>query len=168
MSQKMLPPKNRVSTAPKKAPALLKKSDKYRIAARWSEKLAKGGFVPVVQDFLDHYHALKPYPLTHSEAMFVIHLIRYKWDESAPYPGYKAIATQMGVSTKSARRYARDLEGKGYLRRHMRVGETNRFDVKALIAALERHVAAVAEAKAAAESKRRQKTAGTGELEYGQ
>ena len=58
----------------------------------------------MVQDFLEHYHALKPYNLTHSEAMFVIHLIRYKWDESAPYPGYKALAKQMGVSHKSARR----------------------------------------------------------------
>jgi hypothetical protein len=133
--------------APVAAP---QKSDKYRVSARWSEKLAKGGFVPVVQDFLEHYHALKPYNLTHSEAMFVIHLIRYKWDESAPYPGYKALAKQMGVSHKSARRYAQSLEQKRYLRRQVRVGQTNRFDLNALIVALERHVAEVARAKAAA------------------
>jgi len=51
-----------------------KKRDRYRVAARWSEKLAKRGFVPVVADFLEQYHALKPYPLTHSEAMFIVHL----------------------------------------------------------------------------------------------
>jgi len=115
-----------------------KKGDRYRVAARWSEKLAKRGFVPVVADFLEQYHALKPYPLTHSEAMFIVHLMSYKWDESAPYPGYKTIAKKMGISHKSARRYAQSLEQKGYLRRQVRVGATNRFELKALVAAVEK------------------------------
>ncbi len=96
--------------------------------------------MPVVNHFLDYYHALQPYDLTHSEAMFIIHLIRYKWDESAPYPGYKTLAKQMGISHKSARRYAQSLETKGYLLRQKRLAETNKFDITPLIRALEKHV----------------------------
>ena len=70
--------------------------------------------------------------------MFVIHLMQYKWDENAPFPGYKTIAKQMGVSDKSARRYAQSLEQKGYIRREMRKGETNKFHITQLIAALEK------------------------------
>ncbi len=122
------------------APVVPAKGDRFKIGARWSQRLAKDGFVPVVNHFLDHYHALKPCSLTHSEAMFVIHLIRYKWDESAPYPGYKTLAKQMGVSHKSARRYAKALEDKKYLRRTIRRAETNKFDLSPLIAALEKHL----------------------------
>jgi len=123
------------------------KGDKFKIGVRWSDKLAKDGFVPVVNHFLDHYHALKPCDLTHSEAMFIIHLIRYKWNEMAPYPGYKTLAKQMGVSHKSARRYAQSLEAKGYLRRRVRIAETNRFDISPLIAALEKHLEQIPAAK---------------------
>jgi hypothetical protein len=42
----------------------------------------------------------------------------------------------MHVSTKSARRWAANLEKKGYLKREMRVGTTNRFHLKGLMDAL--------------------------------
>jgi len=131
--------KSRKKAAAETVPLVQVKGDKFKVAGRWSDKLAKDGFVPVVNQFLDYYHALKPYDLTHSEAMFIIHLIRYKWDESAPYPGYKTLAKQMGISHKSARRYAQSLESKGYLRRTVRVAETNKFDISPLISALEKH-----------------------------
>ena len=138
-SKKKLPKKDDLPVA-EVAPAVPAKGDRFKIGLRWSQRLAKDGFVPVVNHFLDHYHALKPYSLTHSEAMFVIHLIRYKWDESAPYPGYKTLAKQMGISHKSARRYAQSLEEKHYLRRRMRIAETNKFDLSPLIVALEKHL----------------------------
>lgn len=70
--------------------------------------------------------------------MFVVHLMQYKWDEKAPFPAYKTIAQRMHVSVKTARRWAASLEKKGYLRREMRVAETNRFHLKGLIDALVR------------------------------
>jgi Helix-turn-helix domain len=64
---------------------------------------------------------LKPYSLTPGEAMFVLHLMQFKWDDAAPFPGYKRIAAQMGISHKMARTHAKSLETKKLLRREMRV-----------------------------------------------
>ena len=110
------------------------------VATRWSPKLAEGGWVPVSEYFLDHYHELKPYHLTHGEAMFVIHLIRHKWDERAPYPAYGSLAKKMGVSAKTARRHAQSLEQKGYLRREARTAQPNMFYLEGLFGALEKHL----------------------------
>ena len=109
------------------------------IADRWTKSLAKDGFVPVVNYFLDHYHELKPYDLTHGEAMFVIHLMRYKWDKESPYPAFKTLAELMGVSDKQTRRYAQRLETKNLLRREFQKGSPNKFDLKPLFRALEKH-----------------------------
>jgi DNA-binding IclR family transcriptional regulator len=68
--------------------------------------------------------------------MFVIHLMKFKWGQDAPYPAYKTIAQQMGVSTKTARRLAASLQQKKYLHREVRVGATNRFHLQKLITAL--------------------------------
>lgn len=68
--------------------------------------------------------------------MFVIHLMQFKWDSQAPYPGYKRIAKTMGVSDKSARRYAQALEQKKYLKRKIRKAQTNEFNLKPLMEAL--------------------------------
>ncbi len=112
--------------------------EKYDVEKRWSKELTTDGWVPISHFFLENYHRLKPYDLTHNEAMFVVHLFRYKWDENAPYPGYKTIAKHMGISDKSARRYAQSLEQKGYLHREMRKGETNKFHLKNMLDALKR------------------------------
>jgi hypothetical protein len=111
-------------------------NDKYSFEKRWALPLKEDGFVPVSTFFLENYHQLKPFDLTYGESMFVIHLMQYKWDEKAPFPAYKTIAQRMHVSPKSARRWAASLEQKGYLKREMRVGETNRFHLKGLLDAL--------------------------------
>jgi len=66
----------------------------------------------------------------------VLHLMDFKWDEKHPFPGYKRLGLRMGVSDKMARRHAQSLETKGYLKREMRVGQTNRFDLIPLFDAL--------------------------------
>jgi hypothetical protein len=111
-------------------------NDKYSFEKRWAASLKADGFVPVSTFFLENYHRLQPFDLTYGEAMFVIHLMQHKWDENAPFPAYKTIAHRMHVSTKSARRWAASLEQKGYLKREMRVGATNRFHLKGLLDAL--------------------------------
>jgi len=153
MPVRKAPPKRAAVPEAQTPASPVERKDRYGIARRWSAKLVKDGFVPVVTAFLDHYHEMKPYDLTHSEAMFVIHLIRYKWDGAAPYPGYKALAKQMGVSHKSARRYALSLEQKGYLVRMVRQGETNQFDLSRLLLALEK---CIEEKAAKSKSKRRE------------
>jgi DNA-binding MarR family transcriptional regulator len=116
------------------------KKKKFSPALAWSPVLARTRYVAVVHGFLDHYASLKPYSLTIGEAMFVVHLMRYKWGEDSPFPGYKTLAKQMGVSDKMVRRYAKSLEAKGFLKRELRQANTNRFDLTPLFQALERRV----------------------------
>src|SRR3954452_4801895 len=93
-----------------------KPADKFAVAKRWTPELVACGFVPVSTFFLENYHRLRPYDLTYGEALFVIHLMQHKWDEASPYPAYKTIAARMHVSDKTARRFARSLEQKKYLK----------------------------------------------------
>jgi hypothetical protein len=111
-------------------------NDKYSFEKRWALALKADGHVQVSTFFLENYHRLKPYDLTYGEAMFVVHLMQHKWGESAPFPAYKTLAQRMHFSTKSARRWAASLEKKGYLKREMRVGTTNRFHLKGLMDSL--------------------------------
>ena len=113
------------SSAPKK------KSRSY--ADRWKhQELLAPGYLVVPSAFLQYYSRLKPNSLTHGEALFVLHLMEFKWDEDAPFPSYGTLARRMGISTKMARRYAQALERKGFLRRVVRTGNTNRFDLEPL------------------------------------
>src|SRR6267154_1665070 len=91
---------------------------KRSASARWGDKpeLFATGFIVVPHSFLHRYAALKP-PLTPGEALFVLHLMSFKWDRDLPYPSYKTLAQRMGITDKMARRYAQSLDKKGYLRR---------------------------------------------------
>lgn len=119
-----------------------KKGDqKFDHARRWSAYLLEGkpGYTPVPNYFLDHYHELEPYDLTHGEAMFIIHLMSFKWTEKSPYPAYKTIAKRMGISDKQTRRLAKSLEQKKLLEREVKQNKTNKFHLAKLITALEAH-----------------------------
>jgi DNA-binding MarR family transcriptional regulator len=107
------------------------------VSARWTLALVAGGWTPVADYFLDSYTRLDP-PLSTSEAMLVIHIMRHKWDHAPPFPGFKTLARRMGVTDTSVRNHARSLEHKGYLVRYKRVGTTNQFDLTPLFRALER------------------------------
>ena len=112
------------------------KSDKS-FASRWKyERLFEKGYLAVPALFLRHYAQLKPYSLTSGEALFVLHLMEFKWDSKAPFPAYRTLAARMGVSDKMARRHAQSLEVKGYLKRKKRKGTTNRFDLNPLFGAV--------------------------------
>jgi len=108
------------------------------VATRWTPTLAKAGWTPISDFFLDNYHRLG---IKHAEAMLIIHLMRHKWDASAPYPGFKSIARKMKISPEATRVHARSLEVKGFLRREKQVGETNRFHLQGLFTALEQLMA---------------------------
>jgi hypothetical protein len=111
-----------------------------KLAVRWGGQESlfarPEGWVGVPDSFLRLYARLKPYALTVGEAMFVLELMSYKWSGNAPFPSYKSLAARMGVTDKMVRRYAANLEGKGYLRREARIGSTNTFDLNPLFTAL--------------------------------
>ena len=111
----------------------MEKRSKHAFVKRWKhEELFKKGYVPLPVLFLHHYAEMKPFPLTSGEALFVLHLMEFKWDEQNPFPGYKTLAKRMGVSPKMARRHAQSLQQKHYLNRELRVAQTNRFDLNPL------------------------------------
>jgi hypothetical protein len=111
-----------------------------KLAVRWGGQESlfarPEGWVGVPDSFLRLYARLKPYALTVGETMFVLELMAYKWSETAPFPSYKSLAARMGVTDKMVRRYAANLEGKGYLQREARIGSTNTFNLNRLFAAL--------------------------------
>ena len=100
------------------------------------------GYLPVPSVFLREYSRLKPYSLTHGEALFVLHLMDFKWDREPPFPSYKRLASRMGVTSKMVRRHAIALERKGYLKRVARHGSTNLFDLTPLFTKLKEIVVA--------------------------
>jgi DNA-binding MarR family transcriptional regulator len=107
------------------------------LTARWNhEELFDNGYVPIPARFLELYAYLKPHPLTPSEAMFVLHLMSFKWTDRLPFPSYQRLAERMNVSDKMVRRYAQSLEAKSYLRRKQRKNNTNLFDLSGLFKAL--------------------------------
>ena len=103
---------------------------KHSVVERWGgyEAILAEGFVPVPHVFLRFAEKL----LTPAETLFVIQLMSWKWDASAPFPGYGAIAERMGLSVAYTRKIARSLEGKNLLRRQVRRGQTNLFDLTPL------------------------------------
>jgi len=104
-------------------------------AARWgSEQLFEEGFVSVPAAFLRLYSTLG---LTNGEVLLILHLMSFKWNESAPFPSYKTLAERMGITSEMARRHAKGLEDKGLLVRVKRTGQSNAFDLRQLTSALE-------------------------------
>src|ERR1700722_5875538 len=72
-------------------------------AARWKhERLFSRGYLAVPIAFLEHYARLKKYGgLTHAEAMFILHVMSFKWGERAPFPSYATLAKRMGTGPKT-------------------------------------------------------------------
>jgi hypothetical protein len=120
------------------APANSADVSKHKVIARWGSypQLFEHGFLAAPVLFLSLYAKLKPYALTHTEAMFALQLMSFKWTDAAPFPSYKTLAQRMGTSDKMVRRYAKALEEKGYLTREARIGTTNAFNLSGLFAAL--------------------------------
>lgn len=121
-------------TTPDADPATNKPEKK--VAARWTEPLVSGGWTVVSDFFLANYRRLVP-PLTNTEAMLVVHLMRFKWDERPPRPAYKTLAKCMGLTDTAVRGHARNLETKGCLKRRKRVGAPNWFYLEPLFEKLE-------------------------------
>jgi hypothetical protein len=106
--------------------------------ARWGKqdtRLFREGWLSVPNKFLRCYTALNP-PLSSGEALFVLQLMTFKWDDAAPFPSYGRIAKTMGVTDKMARRYAQSLQKKGYLVRQFQKRAPNKFDLTRLFDAL--------------------------------
>jgi len=106
------------------------------VADRWTPEIVRKGWAPIAHSFLDLYTKL-PQPLTTTEAMVVIMLMRFKWDDRHPFPSLKRLGRMMDLGSTSIRNHIRSLESKGYLTRIYRSGFSNAFDLRPLFEALE-------------------------------
>lgn len=117
------------------------KTPDQSVELRWTPALAHEGFTPVATPFLQYYAKL-PHPLTLAEAMFVVHLMSFKWGRAWPWPSTSSVAKLMGCSERYVRKLCTSLESVGYLVRKRGAHRTNEFDLSGLFAALEKALAA--------------------------
>jgi len=82
----------------------------YRLEIRFGDDLLEAGFTAVPNLLLKHYRHLD---ISDSEAMWIVHLLRFKWKAEAPRPRQPNLP--MSCSEKTRRRYARHLRKIGLL-----------------------------------------------------
>lgn len=113
----------------------------YSVDKRWGDTLAKP-FTPVSLFFLKNYSKLNALPnargLTPTEAMLIVHLMSYKWDDRDPYPTVPMLAKLMGIAPRTVRNHLKTLEDHRLItRKRSPYGGSNRYDMSGLIRALE-------------------------------
>lgn len=130
-----------------RTPQVPKQERDRSVQGRWGELLTSAGFAPVPSYFLRLYHKLqvcsgkRARPMNSTEAMIIIHLSDFKWDERDPWPSVGTIAERLGISVRSTREAMSTLEKAGLLTRKLsNRGETNRYNFKGLIVKLEEEV----------------------------
>jgi len=82
--------------------------------------LADTRFTELANGFLDYYSELRSKDgrrLNSSDAMFLVHLLRFKWDQYDPHPSYLTVATAMGIQVPAVRKIAKKLESMELIKR---------------------------------------------------
>lgn len=113
---------------------------KKQVAKRWTPALSRK-FCPVSSYFLANYHRLgnagQP-GLNSTEAMLIIQILDFKWDEKLPFPAVGTLAERLGVSARHVRETIKELEERGFLKRLPGArGGANRYELTGLFVALE-------------------------------
>ena len=112
------------------------------ISARWTKRIAQQGFTPVATVFLVAYAQLAAAQgqrgLNSTEALLIIHIVSFKWDERDPFPRIKVLAERMGLTPRSVRNTLKCLEERGLVKRVRLPNDiANRYDMSGLFLALE-------------------------------
>ena len=125
------------------------KASSKDIVSRWGgeDVVFTDGFLAVPLILLKNLQTVGEYGLSPTEFVFLLQLMTFKWDTNAPYPSYKKIAEQMGVSEVYVRKIARSLEEKKFLNRQQREGTTNEYDLQPLFDILKELGTEIAEDK---------------------
>lgn len=110
--------------------------EKYSFAFKWSEDIAPIGFTQVPNCLLTCQSELG---ITSTELNVMLQILRYKYDDRAPFPALSTVASHIGISVGAVRRNLRSLENKGLIRRFYRRSNTNLFDFNPLIKRLDAH-----------------------------
>jgi hypothetical protein len=91
-----------------------------KIEKRWTARLALP-FCGVSSYFLANYHRLAAAPgqpgLNSTEAVLIIQLHDFKWDDRHPFPTVGTLAVRLGVTPRHVRDTMKALQERGYLLR---------------------------------------------------
>ena len=117
------------------------------MASRWGDFLADTKYTQIANGFLDYYSVLNggsEEQLNSSDAMLIIHLMRFKWDQHNPHPPFTVLAQLMGIGIPAVRKIVRKLKRLNYLKVFPRYASdgsggsvSNEYDLSGLFAALE-------------------------------
>ena len=111
--------------------------DLNNFESRWTTKIASKGYIQVPNCVVTCQSQMG---LSNTESWLLIHLLQYWWYKgNLPYPSVKTIATRMNKGESSIRKNLASLEKKGAIKRIYRTGNTNQYDVSALIHKLATH-----------------------------
>lgn len=112
---KLMPPKKnhyRARHELAKRRAVVKKDADRTRRGRWGPLLAETRFTELANGFLDYYADISRNGMTlnSSDAMLLVHIWRFKWDQYDPYPSYMTLANVMGLQVSAIRKIVRKLE----------------------------------------------------------
>jgi len=103
----------------------------------WGKELGQK-WTPVSDYFLENFHRLANGSVSPSDAMFIVMLMRFKWDDRNPYPALTTVAKSMNRSVRYVRQTCARLEKAGLLQREKSSkGGRNRYNLQPLFDALE-------------------------------
>jgi Helix-turn-helix domain len=115
------------------------------VEARWGKKLVQDGFCPISSFFLHNYHRLSVCPgkrkrtLNTTEAMVIIQLFDFKWDERDVFPAVGTIASRIGREKRTVRDALKVIDDAKLIeRKFSRSGGVTRYCFDGLIAQLEK------------------------------
>jgi len=83
---------------------------RYRLQVRFGDDLLEAGFTAVPNLFLTNYRDLG---IGDGAALWVVHILRFKWTEDNPYPRRSSIP--MNANRDTQKRYAAELRRRGLL-----------------------------------------------------
>ena len=94
----------------------------------------EGGWTAVPRTFLTAHAELD---ITATQAMLVLQIMAYKWDERLPFPSISKIAKHLGIGVSQVRAHLQRLEKAGLLKRRYRKGRSTEYDFSELLRKLE-------------------------------
>jgi DNA-binding MarR family transcriptional regulator len=106
----------------------------YDFTIKWSPLLLGDGFTVIPNTLIEHQADLK---ITSSELNTIVGLLSFKWDDRKPWPSAATLSGYSGLAVHTIRTNLRNLEKKGFIKRHHINGRSNEYDFQPLLERLE-------------------------------
>ena len=105
-------------------------NESRKFSNKWSPAIQDHGYTNIPNLLLVYRKALG---ITPSEFIVIVAIESFRWDNRRPYPSLEAISKRACLSRRRTRAVVETLEGKGYVKRTRRTGQTNLYNIEWLI-----------------------------------